>query len=36
MPEFRHVAINPGKQIPRDGLSDIISHHSLRDESHRN
>jgi hypothetical protein len=25
LPEFRHVAINPGQQLPRDGLSDLIS-----------
>jgi hypothetical protein len=25
LPEFRHVAVNPGKQLPHDGLSDLIS-----------
>jgi len=25
LPEFRQVAINPGRQLPRDGLSDLIS-----------
>ena len=25
LPEFRQVAINPGRQLPRDGVSDVIS-----------